>query len=190
VTQQKDNPAKATDSVARLLGVLGTVFGFVGLIIALASLFLNYSASTPVLGLSAELISPIQVMTPLHFTMRLENFGKTTARHLNVRSAYLFQRVNLPVVPNYSDAIRRPHSQDLAPGAHVDLTTIDPIHLEHDHDVDAVMSGQYGIVLFGKITYEDALHLEHEFHYCRFYQAGQQVEPNKLRLCDTYNGEN
>jgi hypothetical protein len=174
---------KATDTIARTLGISG-------LIVGLISLFLSYSGSTPSLAVSAELIDPVKVGTPLHFTIRLDNFGKTAARHLDARVALKFQNSNFPLVPAYSANPPPPHFQDLAPGAHVDLTTANPMHLEHDHDVDAVTSGEFAIFLFGKITYRDMFHLNHEFDFCRYYQAGQIVEPNKLRLCSTYNGEN
>lgn len=182
VSRIKQNPQRTTDSLARILGIIATVVG-------LTSFWLSYVTSLPVLSESAELLDPIRLNEPLHFKIRVDNFGRTSARHMNSTVAIKLQRADLPFELSYSSPPQPPRSFDLAPAAHTDLVTVDPLHLEHDHDVDAVLSGQYVIYLYGKIIYDDAFHRQHEFHFCRYYQATAPNEPNRLLLCPSYNGD-
>ena len=181
--QNREPPRTQPDRVARLLSVIALLVGAAGF-------WVSYSSSIPALSAGVELLDPIQVAQPLHFKVRLDNFGKTSARHMDATLSFKFQRADLPFEPSYSGNAPEPHASDLAPGAHTDLVTMNPLSLEHEHDVNFVLTGEFRIYLFGKITYKDMLYRNHEFHFCRYYQPSMPTEPTKLVLCPSYNEDN
>src|SRR5882762_2349351 len=139
-----------------------TILSIVAVLISSLSLWeahqvrtLNYESSLPALSATVELLDPIKVAQPLHFDVRIDNSGKTPARHMNPLLSFKFQRADITFEAAYPANAPTPRTSDLAPGAHTDLVTMNPLNLEHDHDVAAVLSGQYILYLFGKVTYND-----------------------------------
>ena len=175
-------------------GWTATVLSIVAVLISSLSLWeahqartLNYESTLPDLSATVELLDRIVVARPLHFDVKIENLGKTPARRMNPLLSFKFQRADIAFEASYPPNAPPPRTSDLAPGAHTDLVTMNPLNLEHDHDVAAVLSGQYILYLFGKVNYIDVLNNPHEFHFCRYYQPSMPKEPTKLVLCPVYN---
>jgi hypothetical protein len=186
-SQQTQIPQSRSGRTATILSIFAILISSLSWWEAHEARTLNYESSLPNLSATVNLLDTIKVAQPLHFDVRIDNSGKTPARHMNPLLSFKFQRANIAFEASYPANAPPPRTSDLAPGAHTDLVTMNPLNLEHDHDVVAVLSGQYILYLFGKITYEDVLNHPHEFHFCRYYQPLMPTEPTKLALCPIYN---
>jgi hypothetical protein len=102
-----------------------------------------------------------------------------------------FGKAGSPFSPNFDNPnpeLARSIASELAPGDHTTLITNTNVSLAHDHDVAAVLSGEYHFYIFGKIPFEDVVGSSHEFHFCRIVTtpvAG--ADPAKVKKCDTFN---
>jgi hypothetical protein len=122
----------------------------------------------------------------------LDNNGRTTAKHLEPRLAYKLARADIAFEATYSEPRSAPPNWkptvfDLPPGGHRTLSSGDDFNLEHDHDVRAVVSGDWNLFLYGKISYKDILYIPHEFHFCGVYRQTRGVDPLRLSFCNSYN---
>ena len=109
---------------------------------------LNYLTSRPALSATVELVEPIQPGKQVVFRVVLENRGSTAARRLNPELRFLFSppsapfRAEYPAVDDFGNA-RSPGSvSELNPGAKTSLVSTSSLSLSHDHDVEAVASGE------------------------------------------------
>jgi len=151
---------------------------------------MNYVSSLPTIFPKVELVEPIALGKQIHFRVLLENTGKTTAKHMRPLLAFKFARADVPFEPTFYDAAQASTdaiTSDLIPGGHATLLSTNPLSLAHDHDVSAVLSGSWNLYLYGKIPYNDILHVSHEVHFCGYYKEVPGAEPLKLSTCPSYN---
>jgi hypothetical protein len=180
-------------------------WGMVGTIISLGALGLSslsfwdahqarrlsYELSLPMLSESTDLIEPLAPGQPIHFRITITNYGHTTARRMEPFLRFEFGKAGNPFSPNFDDSdpgVAKSVASELAPGDHTTLITNSNVSLAHDHDVAAVLSGEYNFYIYGKIPFQDVLGNLHEFHFCRLVTtpvAGS--DPMKVRKCDTFN---
>jgi hypothetical protein len=185
----KPRPPQATqnrpDYPARVLGVFATL-------LSVFSFWVNYASSLPAITTTVELVEPLAPGKQIHFRVLLENTGTTTARQLHPTLAFKFARADIPFEPTYRPVeITGPNegekTSDLGPSSHTTLVSTNPLSLAHDHDVNAVLSGDWNLFLYGKSTYKDILHISHEFHFCRYFRPVPGAEPLKLSYYTWYN---
>ena len=145
------------------------------------------------LSATVELAEPIQPGKAVIFRVVLENQGRSVARKLNPELRFLFSPASDPFRPDYppvdSFGKTRPvgTSSDLNPGARTTLVSTSSLSLAHEHDVEAVTSGQRMLYLYGRASYFDVYEKQHELHLCRYYQPVPRAEPLKLNFCISYN---
>lgn len=149
---------------------------------------LNYESSVPVIAGTVELVEPLTAGKQIQFKVTLENLGKTSAREMFTTLQFKVQQTSIRFEATYEDQVAfKPPVSDLGPGQHTTLYSTNSLSLAHDHDVEAVLSGQFRLYLYGKSTYKDIDGQLHEFHICRFYARFPGTEPLKLTYCDSYN---
>jgi hypothetical protein len=151
---------------------------------------LSYVASLPALSTQVDLVEELAAGQDIHFRVTVENHGKTPARRFHPTLRFRFASAAIPFVPSYDgapDASQQEAVSELAPDNHTILISTMRLKLAHDHDVNAVFSGQDNLYVFGKVTYEDVLDGTHELHFCRFYRPSPGTEPLKLNYCNSYN---
>lgn len=128
----------------------------------------------------------------LHIRVNVDNFGKSTAKQIRPDVAFRLAPANIPFETDYDSATRldpnwTPSTSDLGPGGHTTLYSVTSLSLAHQHDVDAVLSGQWRLYVYGRIPYKDILHISHEAHFCGFYQELPGADPLKFSFCKSYN---
>jgi hypothetical protein len=176
----------------------GIAISLVALLISAASLWdahearnMSYESSLPELSETTELLGPLVAGEPIRFKVTITNFGHTTAQHMDPTLKFLFAKSTIPFNPDYSTGSdQAPPSiiSELAAGDHTSLISTSNVNLEHDHDVAAVLSGDYRFYIFGKIPYKDFSGADHEFHFCRLVTALViGAEPLKPQKCPTFN---
>jgi hypothetical protein len=139
-----------------------------------------------------ELVEPLAAGQQIHFKVLIDNTGKTTAKRLYPTLGFAFSRSDVPFQANY-DAQKiaptnwAPTVSDLPAGGHTSLYSANTLSLAHDHDVNAVLAGDWRLYVYGKIEYKDVLHIPHEVHFCGFYQQLPGAEPLKFAYCESYN---
>jgi hypothetical protein len=171
---------------------LATTLSVIAIVLSASSWWLNYATSLPAISPKVELIEPLAAGQQIHFKVLLENTGKSFAKQLHPSLAFKFARADVRFEPTYNAEESAPHNwtpttSDLAPGAHVTLYSINPLSLAHDHDLNAVIAGEWKLYLYGKIRYKDILHISHEVHFCGSYQQLAGADPLKLSYCTSYN---
>jgi hypothetical protein len=169
---------------------LATILSVIAIVLSTASFLLNYLSSLPTIQAKIELVEPLAPSQDIHTRVLLQNTGKTTAKHLQPNVAFKFQRADIPFEATYEAKAPldfTPVTSDLVPGGHSTLVSTNRKSLTHDHDVAAVLSGQWKLYLYGKIPYQDILHFSHEVHFCGFYQQVPGMEPLKFSYCSSYN---
>ncbi len=173
---------------------LATTLSIIAIVLSASSWWLNYAISLPAISPKVELVEPLAAGQQIHFKVLVENTGKSIAKQLHPTLAFKFSRSDIPFEPTYNPeqaanpANWSPTVSDLPAGSHVTLySAYNTISLAHDHDVNAVLAGQWNLYLYGKIRYKDILHIPHEVHFCGFYQQLPGAEPLKLSYCTSYN---
>jgi len=173
---------------------IATTLSIIAICLSGSSWWLNYLTSLPAIFPKVELVEPLAPGQPIHFKVLLENTGKSTAKHLYPTLAFKFARADVPFEATYETAQFAPvnwttTTSDLVPGGHSTLYS-DPanqLNLAHQHDVDAVLKGEWNLYLYGKIPYKDILHISHEVHFCGIYRQLPGSDPLKLSYCPSYN---
>lgn len=181
---------KKTSSISVFLSIVALVISGASWWEAHQARRLNYEASLPELSETTELLNPIEPGKPIKARITITNFGRTTAKGIQPALSYQFGPAANPFDPTLGSKSENPsvNSSDLAPGDHTALITTSNVNLEHDHDVAAVMSGQYRFYLFGRVPYKDVDGGDHEFHFCRFIAAPVEgADPAKPLKCSTFN---
>jgi hypothetical protein len=179
-------------------GLVGTLISFCALGVSTSGFWdahqarqLSYESSLPMLSESTDLIEPLAPAQPIHFRITITNFGHTTAKQMEPLLRFEFGKANTPFTPIFGDpnpAVAKSIASELAPGDHTTLITNTNINLAHDHDVAAVLSGEYDFYIYGKIPFRDVLGNSHEFHFCRLVTTPVVGgDPLKVRKCDTFN---
>lgn len=168
---------------------LATILSVIAITLSAASWLLSYLTSLPTIQAKIELVEPLAPSQDIHIKVLLDNTGKTTAKHLQSSLGYRFQRADIPLEATYDTnaPLDSAPTSDLVPGGHSTLLSTNRMSLTHDHDVAAVLSGQWRFYVYGKIPYRDVLHFSHEAHFCGFYQQLAGMEPLKFTYCPSYN---
>jgi hypothetical protein len=152
---------------------------------------LSYQSSLPELSETTELLAPLMAREPIRFKVTITNFGHTPARQMEPVLKWQFGKAGMPLNRDFYsgfDAGYLSTTSELAAGDHTTLISTSKVNLEHDHDVAAVLSGEFNLYLFGKIRYKDVLGANHEFHFCRLITApAMGSEPLKPQKCNTFN---
>jgi hypothetical protein len=152
---------------------------------------MSYESSLPMLSETTDLVTPITPAQPIIVRIVITNFGHTTAKQMEPLLRAEFGKSSNPFVPNFDDskpAGTKSTPSDLPPGDHTTLVSTTPVSLAHDHDVAAVLNGEYSFYIFGKVPFKDILGGSHEFHFCRVITtpvAG--ADPLKIQKCGTFN---
>lgn len=160
--------------------------------LSLLSLWLNYLTAVPVVSAKVEMIEKLVPGEQLHIRVNIENDGKSTAKQLRPEVAYRITSKDVPFQTAYDSVMRSdpnwtPATSDLPPGGRTSLISTTQLSLAHDHDVEAVLSGQWRLYVYGKIPYKDILHVSHEAHFCGYYQQVPGADPLKFIFCESYN---
>ena len=154
---------------------------------------LNYLTNLPAISASVELAEAIQPGKPIVFKVVLENRGRSVARRLRPELRFLFSpptdpfRAAYPPVDDFGNATPQGTESELNPGAKTTLVSTSSLSLTHDHDVEAVTSGQRILYLYGRARYLDLYERERELHFCSYYRPVPGTEPLKLNFCGFYN---
>jgi hypothetical protein len=162
----------------------------IAILITLFGAWFNYASALPAISAKVELVEPLAPGQPMHFKVNLDNNGRTTAKHLSSRIEWKFARADVPFEPTYegqAPANWTAPVSDLPPGGHSTITSTNQLSLAHDHDVNAVLSGDWNFFLYGKIPYRDILYIPHELHFCGVYRQVPGADPLKLIYCTSYN---
>ncbi len=183
--QRKQHAPKSPTRLAITLSILA-------LAISASSWWFNYVTSLPVISAKVQLVEPLAAGQPIHFKVMVDNTGKTVAKKLHPSLAFKFNRADIQFEPTYNPEDQappgwKPTVSDLGPGAHTELYSTNPLKLAHEHDVNAVLAGQWNLFLYGKIEYRDVLHMSHEAHFCGVYEQVAGADPLKLSYCTSYN---
>lgn len=182
-----DGPPKTSDWFARAIGVLTLCLGLYNACTIRQTRLLDLPAITAKVDLRKELVAG----QPIFADVTLENLGKSIAKNFKPQFRW---RIRDTFQPDYSspDSMGLAEPQgvmaDLNPGGKATLENTSSITLMHPHDVEAILSGQQTLYLFGRATYDDVWGGHHEVHFCRFYRpAPESSYPLKWNLCPTYN---
>jgi hypothetical protein len=164
----------------------------IAIVLSASGWWFNYATSLPAISPKVELVEPLVAGQQIHFRVLLENTGKTVAKQLHPSLAFRFAPPDVPFEPTYPSDQSVPQNwtpptSDLVPGAHATLYSTNLLKLARDHDVNAVLHGDWNLYVFGKIRYKDILHITHEVHFCGFYRQVAGADPLKLSYCTSYN---
>jgi hypothetical protein len=154
----------------------------------------NYQASLPALTAKVELIKPLIPGEEVHFKIDIDNTGNTIAKHLHPDLRIKFATAEVPFkafdgVPNINlvSPNWRPTVSDLGPKGHTTIYSMSKFNLQNDESVKAVIAGTWNFYVYGRIPYQDVLHMSHEFHFCSSYTQLPGGDPLKFALCHYYN---
>jgi hypothetical protein len=154
---------------------------------------LSYLTSRPAVSATVELVEQIQPGKPVVFRVVLENRGASAARKLNPELRFLFSppsepfRADYSAIDDFGKAASPGTVSELNPGAKTTLVSTSSLSLSHDHDVEAVTSGERLLYLYGRARYVDVYDQLHELRFCSYYRPVVGVEPLKLVFCSSYN---
>ncbi len=184
--------AKNTTTPPKSSSRVATTLSIIAIVLSSLSWFVNYATSLPALAPKVELVEPLAPGQQILIKVLLENTGKTTAKQMHPTLAFKFARADIPFEPTYDTEQTAPINwsatiSDLLPGAHSTLYSTNRLSLAHDHDVNAVLAGQWNFYVYGKIPYKDILHITHEVHFYGFYQQLPGADLLKLSYCTSYN---
>lgn len=187
----KRKKMKKPSTPPRTSARLATTLSTIAILLSALSWWLNYVTSLPAISPKVEMVERIAPGQQIHVKILLENTGKTTAKHIHPAIAFRFSRAEVPFEATY-DGLATPPSwkptvSDLVSGTHSTLYSMNLLSLAHEHDVEAVLSGQWRLYVYGKVDYKDILHVSHQVHFCGFYQELPGADPLKFSYCESYN---
>jgi hypothetical protein len=167
---------------------------YIALALSGLSFLFAYESGLPSLAAKVEFVNPIVAGENFNFKIDIDNNGNTTAKHIHpdLRFGWALATVEFkPFGPgmtlNATPPEWKPTVSDLGPKGHTTIFTANPINFADDKTVNGVIAGKYKFYVFGRIPYEDVLHVGHEFHLCFYYIQNPGLDPLKLVMCPSYN---
>jgi hypothetical protein len=179
-------------------GQVGTLISVTALAVSGLSLWnaheaqrMSYESSLPMLSETTELVAPVEPAKPINARIIVTNFGHTTAKEMEPLIRVWFGPASSPFVLRFdlpASLIPQSSPAERPPGDHLTIVTTNNVSLAHDHDVAAVLSGEYNFYVFGKIPFKDVVGHPHEFHFCRLVRATPVgADPMRVQKCPTFN---
>jgi hypothetical protein len=167
---------------------------FIAIVVSGLGFLLTYESGLPSIAARAEFLQPIVAGENFNFKIDVENNGNTTAKHIKPDFMIAFASANVdfkPFGPGLYANAQRPEWKstvsDLGPKGHTVIFSTTPVNFANDEILREVIAGKYNFYVYGKIPYDDVLHLSHEFHFCFFYTQIPGADPLKLSMCSSYN---
>lgn len=179
------------------IAVLGVVVALIGVIVTIVANDKRdndtYVKELPTLSHNAfRLLRAPELGKDIDFRLELTNTGKTVARKVITVLAWHMgpatHRFNPEAIFAKTKGVPPHFHGELGPGAPPLTIFSNPSSkLTKQDDLDKLMSGEWRLTIFGKVTYSDIHDKRHEYHLCGVYRPLPGADPLELISCPSYN---